>query len=288
MGLKPRVRPIIGSNCTTVEATNDFELAFARRLADAAAAVSLAYFRRELRRWSKADGSLATEADVAVEDVLRARIARDRPADAVLGEERGQTGSGPRRWIIDGIDGTVDFAAGRADWGTLIALEVDRRVICGVCDQPAHNRRYWATSGAGAFCSDGSSDAPRALRVSAVRTLSASRSYVPPHEWLPDERARRIAAHVGAVTTQEPHTDHPALQVAAGGYELAIFLIAGPWDIAAPALIVEEAGGRFTDLDGRREVGSGAAVFSNGLIHESVLKLISEASGATESSTSTA
>ena len=229
---------------------HDPELAFAQRLADEAAAVSLSYFRRELRSWSKADGSLATEADVAVEDALRSRIGRDRPGDAVLGEEQGQTRSGARRWIIDGIDGTVDFATGRPDWGTLIALEVDGRIVCSVCDHPVHHRRYWARRGTGAFCSHGSSHAHRVLCVSAVSTLSASRSYVPPRQWLPDERARRIAALVGEATTQKPHIDHPALQVAAGGYELAVFLIAGPWDIAAPALIVEEAGGKFTDLQG--------------------------------------
>ena len=135
-----------------IEATYGSDLALSHRLADAAAQVSLSYFRRELRRWSKTDGSLATEADVAVEDELRARLRAERPGDAVLGEEHGQTGAGSRRWIIDGIDGTVDFAAGEADWGTLIALEVDGRVVVGVCDQPAHNRRYWAMRGSGVFC----------------------------------------------------------------------------------------------------------------------------------------
>ena len=271
-----------------VERTVDFDLSFAQRLADEAAAVSLSYFRRALRSWSKADGSLATEADVAVEDALRSRLGRDRSGDAVLGEERGQTGSGARRWIIDGIDGTADFATGRPDWGTLIALEVDGRVVCGVCDQPAHNRRYWATRGAGAFCSHGSSHTHSALRVSTVGTLSASRSYVPPRQWLPGERARRIAALVCEATKQEPHIDHPALQVAAGGYELAVFLVVGPWDVAAPALIVEEAGGRFTDLEGRSDLTSGTAVFSNGLIHEATLKLMSQASAGPECNTSTA
>jgi histidinol-phosphatase len=250
------------------------DLTFAHRLADEAAAVSLSYFRRELHRWSKADGSLATEADVAVEDALRARIGQARPGDAVLGEERGETGSSSRRWIIDGIDGTADFAAWRQDWGTLIALEVDGRVMCGVCDQPVHKRRYWAKRGGGAFCSIDASRAHHALHVSVTHTLSGSRSYVPPVEWLPDARAHRVAALVREATREEPHVDHPALQVAAGGYELALFLIAGPWDIAAPALIVEEAGGRFTDLDGRPDLTSGTAIFSNGHTHDAVLRLI--------------
>jgi histidinol-phosphatase len=250
------------------------DLALAHRLADAAAAVSLAYFRRELHSWSKTDGSLATEADVAVEDTLRTCLDRERTGDAVLGEERGQIGSSGRRWIVDGIDGTVDFAAGRPDWGTLIALEVDGRVVCGVCDQPAHQRRYWATRGEGAFCSQGGSR-PRALRVSAVDDLPAARSYVPPAQWLPDERAHRLAAILAGATRQEPQLDHPALQVAAGGYDVAVFLLAGPWDLAAPALIVEEAGGRFSDLAGRWDLTSGTAVFSNGGVHEAILRLVS-------------
>lgn len=258
-----------------IDAKFDADLALAHRLADGAAAVSLSFFRRKLQSWSKTDGSLATDADVAVEDALRSRLRLDRPTDGVLGEEQGQTGSGPRRWIIDAIDGTVDFAAGRPDWGTLIALEVDGQVVVGVCDQPAQNRRCWAMRGNGAFCAHGPSQSPRPLRVSTIGELSTSRSYLPPAEWLPDARAKAVASLIAAATRQEPHVDHPALQVAAGSYELAIFLLAGPWDLAAPLLIVEEAGGKFSDLMGRRDLTSGTAVFSNGVVHEDVLKLIS-------------
>jgi histidinol-phosphatase len=217
---------------------------------------------------------------VAVEDAIRSQLDIERPGDAVLGEERGQTGSNRRRWIIDGIDGTVDFAGGSPDWGTLIALEIDGQVVLGVCVQPAHHRRYWAVKGGGAFCSGAHSEIRRPLRVSAGRDLRNARSYLPPAQWLPDERAHAIATMLAGATSPEPHVDHPALQVAAGGYELAVFLIAGPWDLAAPALIVEEAGGRFTDLWGRYDLTSGAAVFSNRLLHEDVLKLVSHIAGA--------
>jgi histidinol-phosphatase len=258
----------------TIEDSHNSDLALGHRLADAAAVVSLSYFRRELRGWSKADGSLATEADVAVEDELRARLRVERPSDAVLGEERGETGSGARRWIIDGIDGSVDFATGTPDWGTLIALEVDGHVVIGVCDQPAHGRRYWAAKGGGAFASSASLQSPRSLSVSTIGDLRAARSYLPPAKWLPDEQAHAVADTLATATKPEPHIDHPALQVAAGGYELAVFLLAGPWDLAAPALIVEEAGGRFTDLRGRNDLTSGTAVFTNGLLHDDVLRLV--------------
>jgi histidinol-phosphatase len=258
----------------TIEDSHNADLALGHRLADVAAVVSLSYFRRELRRWSKADGSLATEADVAVEDELRARLRVERPGDAVLAEERGETGSSTRRWIIDGIDGTVDFAAGAPDWGTLIALEVDGHVVIGVCDQPAHGRRYWAAKGSGAFTSFASRQSERSLSVSTVGDLRVARSYLPPAQWLPDEQAHAVADTLATATKPEPHIDHPALQVAAGGYELAVFLMAGPWDLAAPSLIVEEAGGRFTDLRGRNDLTSGTAVFTNGRLHDDVLRLV--------------
>jgi histidinol-phosphatase len=250
----------------------------AHRLADEAAAVSVGFFRREIVRWSKSDGSLATEADVAVERALRNRLVLERPDDTVLGEEEGQTGAGARRWIVDAIDGTVDFAAGGVDWGTLIALESEGRVVVSVCDQPLQKRRYWAVRGGGAFCSD-SSGVSRRLTVSEARDLSASRSYVPPPEWQSDDGARRFAKALAEATTPHPHVDHPAFQVAAGGYEVAVFLMAGPWDLAGPALVVEEAGGRFTDVAGRSDLFSGTAVFSNGHVHDAVLQLAARVLG---------
>lgn len=255
--------------------TLDDDLALALRLADTASTRSLSYFRRELHQWSKGDGSLATEADLAVEDELRRLLEVERRDDAVLGEERGRTGAGARCWIIDGIDGTVDFAAGRPDWGTLIALECDGEVVLGVCDQPVHKRRYWAVRGRGAFCSQDGSDAPEPLRTSSHADFASARSYLPPPEWTPDETSRLVGNALATATKPEPHGDHPALQVACGTYEFVVFFIVGPWDIAAPSLIVEEAGGRFSDLAGHRRITSGNVVFSNGVVHDDVLALAS-------------
>ena len=256
----------------------DADLALAQQLADAAGAVSLSYFRRELQSWSKEDGSLATEADLAVEDELRTRLKLERLNDAVLGEERGQTGSGRRRWILDGIDGTVDFAAGSPNWATLIALEADGRIVVSVCDEPAHQRRYWAMRGGGAFCSHVPFFDQKQLNVSTIRDLATARSYVPPPMRLRDDRARRVADIVSRSTTPRSHADHPALLVAMGGSELALFLTGGPWDLAGPSLIVEEAGGRFTDLAGKYDLTSGTAIFSNGFLHDDIVRLCVERS----------
>lgn len=145
----------------------------------------------------------------------------------------------------------------------------------GVCDEPVHKRRYWAARGHGAFCTDALSvGAPRKLRVSATANLRDAKSFVPPAMWLRTDRTRGVADIVMKATKPELHTDHPALQVAAGTTDVAFFAMAGPWDIAAPLLVVEEAGGRFTDLDGRYDWTTGTAVFSNGVVHDEFVRLV--------------
>ncbi len=248
------------------------DLGLAHTLADIARAVSMRHFRKDPQQWRKPDGSLVTEADHAVEDAVRAHIAGERPADAMLGEERGQTGVGARRWIVDAIDGTHSFAAGRVEWGTLIALEEHGRIVVGVCDEPARERRYWAVRGHGAWFRDDAGSAQR-LRVTDAHQLSEARSFVPPPEWVPDEAAQAVVDRLMSNTRPVTATAHPALQVASGESELAMFFVAGPWDLAAPSLIVEEAGGRFTDMRGELSIASGTAVFSNGRVHEAALRL---------------
>lgn len=216
-----------------------------------------------------------TDADEAVEDALRAMLATDRPGDSVLGEERGLTGLSERRWIIDGIDGTDSFAAGRSEWGTLIALQVDGDVVVGVADAPVFGRRFWATRGGGTYAATDEERTPLRLGVNRGVDIHQCRVIVPPLSWCRDDRDVAAANRVAMATRPAAPTEHPAIQVAMGGCEAAIFFRTGPWDIAAPALIVEEAGGKFTDLDGHRRLDSGCAVYSNGLIHDELLRLLS-------------
>jgi histidinol-phosphatase len=257
--------------------TLDADLALALRLADAAREISLARFRGSFQKRLKADGSIVTEVDEGVEDELRDLLARERPADAILGEERGESGSGERRWIIDAIDGTLSFAAGETAWGTLIALEVAGDVVVGVCDDPAKNRRSWAVKGRGAFRTEGASK-PKRLQVSGTTELNRARSFIPPPQWVRGDEAQAMAAGLAAATRPAEADDHPALQVAFGGYDVAVFFMAGPWDLAAPLLVVEEAGGRFTDLNGAATLTAGA-VFSNGALHDAALECLRAARG---------
>jgi histidinol-phosphatase len=253
----------------------DADLDLALRLADAARTISLARFRGTFEKRIKADGSVVTEVDEAVEDELRRLLARERPDDAILGEERGASGSGDRRWLIDAIDGTHAFAEGAVQWGTLIGLEVAGKVVVGVCDDSPLDRRYWASKGRGAYRADAGST-PLRLRVSDTSDLAEARSFVQPEQWVRTPDARAMSAAFAAATKPTSAEDHPALQVAFGGYDVAVFFAAGPWDLAAPSIVVEEAGGKFSDLTGGATL-TGGAVFSNGRLHDATVRLLREA-----------
>jgi histidinol-phosphatase len=254
------------------------DLALAHRLADAGRSVTMPRFRGVFTSRKKADGSLVTEVDEAAEDAIRAIVARERPHDAFLGEERGETGSGSRRWIVDAIDGTLDFAAGATGWGTLIALEIDGRVAVAVCEMSPIGKRYWARRGGGAYVS-GTGARDVRLQVSGTTDLAAARCFVPPALWVRTPAARAMSKAVGAATLPYEQDEHPALEIASGSADLCVFFMAGAWDLAAPALVVEEAGGRFTDLAGGSTL-TGGAVFSNGRLHDAAVALLRQASEA--------
>src|SRR5580765_8128574 len=144
----------------------DADLRYALELADAADALTLARFRAvDLHVETKPDLTPVTDADRAAERMLRERIATERPGENVLGEEEGDDG-GETRWIVDPIDGTRNFSRGIPVWATLLALERDGAIVCGVASAPALGRRWWAARGEGAFCNG----AP--IRVSTVAQLA--------------------------------------------------------------------------------------------------------------------
>src|SRR2546428_2086500 len=133
----------------------DSEVAFAHRLADAAADIGLSVFRGDVRVTMKADRTPVTQADTEIERMVRERVAAVFPGDRVLGEEGGGDAAAPGRvWIVDPIDATANFARGIPIWGTLIALQLDGELVLGVASAPALGERYEATRGGGARCND--------------------------------------------------------------------------------------------------------------------------------------
>jgi histidinol-phosphatase len=248
-------------------------MALALRLADEADAITRAAFTgAAVEHRIKDDGSPVSDADLAVERRITEVLAEARPADGVLGEEVGAIGSVGRRWILDGIDGTVLFVAGRPGWATEIALEVDGEVVLGVSTSPSVGRRWWGGRGAGAWCSaDGGEPVP--ISVTATADLAGARySAIPPLSAMAPA-GLVLAERLGAASAgyAEP-TEHGALFVADGRVEACLQTGGGPWDFAALAAIVTEAGGRFSDLAGRVDIyGGGPVLFSNGRVHDAAL-----------------
>lgn len=245
----------------------DPDLRVALDLAGIADEIAVRLFGGRLHVQRKPDGSMVTDVDRDVETALREHLGRVRPGDAVLGEEFGGPASGERRWVLDPLDGTSRYVRGARDWGTIVALVREGDVAVGVMTQPARNRRWWAARGEGAWSSDG-----RRLQVSDSPTLSTA-LLCDDHRGNASRGGRR---HPGArlvrhcASCRAPGGMPNALVVAEGRADLAV-QIASPWDLAAGKVIVEEAGGAFTDFQGRRRFDTGSVLVSNGLLHDEAL-----------------
>jgi histidinol-phosphatase len=251
------------------------DLALARELADLADAITLPRFGAgDLTVTTKPDLTPVTEADTAAERKLRELLSDARPADAVLGEEYGSEGDGShRRWIVDPIDGTKNYVRGIPVWATLIALEEGEECTLGLVSAPALGRRWWATRGEGAFSSDALTGETRPLAVSGVTELAdAQLSFGGFEDWAAGGRRDALIELVEACWRTRSFGDFWAyMLLAEGGLEIALDPIASLWDLAAPQIIVEEAGGQFSDLSGARTAGGGDAIATNGRLHDAAL-----------------
>jgi len=252
------------------------DLTLALELAGIADAITLGRFRAsDLRVETKPDMTPVTEVDRAVETALRRRLADVRPDDAVLGEEQGATGgSARRRWIIDPIDGTRGYVRGLPVYATLLALEVDGDIVVGVASAPALHRRWWAARGEGAHTPSGR------IRVSRVHRLEdASISTTDPGNLTKPGLRHAYGALAGRCWQSRALGDFWShVLVAEGTLDIAVEPIAAVWDLAPLRLIVEEAGGRFTDLQGTARVDGGNALSTNGLLHDEVLEALNTGS----------
>jgi histidinol-phosphatase len=254
------------------------DLAFALELADAADAMTLARFRAtDLVIETKPDFTPVSDADRAVEEALRRRIAADRPDHAVFGEEMGHRAAATGAmgdtdewcWLIDPIDGTKNYVRGIPVFATLLALRHRNETVVAVVSAPALHRRWWAAKAGGAFA-DG---VP--IRVSAVGSLDdALLSYDEPVAFDRlglTEAFLRLAHRCWRIRAFSDFWAHAL--VAEGAVDAAVHAEPGVklWDLAPLKLIVEEAGGRFTDLTGAARADGDSAVSSNGLLHDEVL-----------------
>lgn len=248
------------------------DLALAMRLADAADRETTARFRNSgLAFETKPDRTPVTEADLAAERAMLDLLGAERPGDSVLSEEAGASGESDRQWVLDPVDGTKQFLRGLPSWATLIALREADATTVAVVSAPALGRRWWATKGGGSF-----SDGGEAISVSAIDSIDdAVLLHAELGAWDAiggPERLVDLAARCWQSRGYGDFWIH--CLVAEGSAEIAAEPGPSLWDLAAPALIVEEAGGRFTSLDGDDGPGFGSALSSNGLLHEAALQAL--------------
>lgn len=254
----------------------DDDLRLAHVLADAVERVTLARFRaQDLAVEAKPDLTLVSDADRDAEELLRSQLARTRPRDAVHGEEFAPTGHGPRRWVVDPIDGTHNFVRGVPVWGTLIALVVGEDPVLGLVAAPALGRRWWAAKGSGAWAGRSLTSASR-INVSGVSRLEdASLSVSSMTSWDAVGRSEAMLDLARSCWRERGFGDFWSYMLLAEG---AVDIAAEPelalYDMAALVPIVTEAGGRFTSLSGVDGPFGGNALATNGLLHDRVLDLI--------------
>jgi histidinol-phosphatase len=257
------------------------DLAFAHAVADEASLVAMRYFSAGVTTTAKADGSPVTEADHAVEELIRIRIRARYPNDGIVGEELGILGSSGtnRRWIVDPIDGTSYFARHDPNWRIHLALQVGDQLTVAVVAAPALGLRWWAQRRTGAYEAGwpgdeafspgsvrGTSSTARKLLVS--NTAELGNSVV---ACAPEQARSRLPAACGTALP----SPLPLIELVRG--EIDAFVAEGYhlWDHAPWILIVEEAGGRFTDRSGGNSGDQGGGVYSNNALHSELVRALS-------------
>jgi histidinol-phosphatase len=250
------------------------DLALALRLADAANAITLSRYQAiDLTVTTKPDNTPVTDADKSSEDAIRSLLRAHRPNDGIVGEEFGSEGSDKERyWVIDPIDGTKNFLRGVPTWATLIGLmersaDGSEKVVVGVVSAPALYRRWYASEGGGAFVVV-NTDLPKRMKVSAISQIEdASISYSDFAGW--GDRLKPFRSLLESAWRTRGHGDFWShMLVAEGALEIAVEPQLALWDMAALDIIVREAGGRFTNLDGLDGSHGGNALSTNGALHQ--------------------
>lgn len=264
------------------------ELELALELAEAADAITMRWFgSRDLTVEAKADRTPVTEADRGVEAAWRQTLAGRRATHAILGEEMGDSAAardeaggegaaGAWRWVLDPIDGTKNFVRGVPVWASLCALEVNAIPVVGVVSAPALGRRWWAVRGGGAW------ESGRRIGVSTVDRIEDAYFSYDSLERFEDEheaaRWIRFARSCGRSRGLGDFWSH--VLVAEGAVDVAAEPVVEHWDLSALQVIVEEAGGRFTDLEGIARPNGGSALSTNGLLHSEALAALAQPRGA--------
>ena len=283
--MKEPARPAFGSEWSaSLRRGTDAELRgwvdLALAACDEADTIALAHFRRDLVIETKPDRSFVTVADTSIERAIRERIVAAQPGHGIVGEELGiEAGDGSVRWYVDPIDGTHNFIRGVPLFGTLLAAERDGELQAAVLSAPALRERWWAWRGGGAWAAGAAGAvgaAPRRIRTSRVTMLGdAQVLYGSGRDIVASGRVPGFGALLDAVWRERGFGDFWGYALTAeGAAEAMLEIDLSPWDAAAPTLLVEEAGGRVTDLEGRRRIDSGTFLATNGHLHDEIRTML--------------
>jgi histidinol-phosphatase len=260
--------------CKGVQLKQSRELSFALEICRKAGALAMDYLNAGVKSCLKDDGSPVTAADKECERIIRAAIQNEFPGDDILGEEEGASvkGGAARKWIIDPIDGTYNYARAIPIFSTLLALETNGRVALGVIHAPAVGDTFWAESGGGAF-----KNGARLQVSDKARLADALFNFGGPNRILQEGYWDGLTKLVSATCRQRGFGDYLGFAfVFEGKAEAMLEIGVQPWDLAPMKVIVEEAGGRFSDLSGGESIYEGSCLVSNGLLHEPILRVLSE------------
>jgi histidinol-phosphatase len=253
-------------------------LDFAHRLVDETDGIALGHFAGELTITAKHDRTLVTQADTEVETRLRERIAAEFPHHGILGEEFGtEPGDGETRWIIDPIDGTHNFVRGIPIWATLLAVERDGKLVTALVSAPALRQRWTAVRGRGAGTRENGVE--RAIQVSQTTQLGDAQILFSTLRSIDAAgRGQGLRSILDHAWRDRGFGDFWGYMLVAQGSAEAMIEV-GPrlWDLAAPSLIVTEAGGQMTDMQGNPGYGGPTALASNGHFHGELVELLREA-----------
>ncbi|MBX9724233.1 MAG: hypothetical protein K2X81_22685 [Candidatus Obscuribacterales bacterium] len=249
------------------------DLSFALQICKEAGKLALAHFKQGVEVTMKPDNTPVTLADKECESLIRKLISERYPDDAILGEEeeaREGSAESKRKWIIDPIDGTYNFARGIPIFSLLLALELNGEIVIGVVHNPANDDTFYAEKGQGAFRNG------LHVHVSKVEKLEDSQFvFGAPNRILSFGYWNGFTKLIEATYRQRGLGDYLNFAyVFEGKAEAALEVGLKPWDIAPMKIIVEEAGGRFSDLDGGNSVYTGSCLVSNGKVHDAYFKML--------------
>jgi histidinol-phosphatase len=247
----------------------DQELAAMQGWLDATDKIALEHFRVDVPYKNKDDGTPVTEADLAIENVLRKAVEETYPSDCVVGEEGGTAGDpkASRRWIIDPIDGTKNFRRGVPIFATLMALEEDGKIIAGVASAPALDTRWFARKGGGAFRDTDKISVSKVKDIALAEICSGGVGTMA--EVGLEERFAQLCKKAARHRGFGDFWGH--VLVAQGSMDVMLDPVVNVWDLAPLKIIVEEAGGTMTSVSGEDRIDSGSGLTTNASLHDEVL-----------------